>query len=265
MRLPTERTFVLSALAFTGAGLLCAAALARALTIDPIGPADATTVDAAAAPLAPNEPPPDAETARVPSETVLPLDALALAVDQDPFQPDRRRPEAYRLPGEEVDVEAPVRRTPTPPPFQVIGTAVSGRAGLAIIQAGDDPPRVVSVGESVSGFRLLHVEDDAATVMGDGETVRLAVETASARQASNAGRRGALTETRNRQLGEMLQQLQQRGLPAEFIDQLMRQQGRGRGDFEARPNVIIRGSDGDVMMLRADSAAVTRGRGRGGQ
>ncbi|MCI0432680.1 MAG: hypothetical protein L0271_03375 [Gemmatimonadetes bacterium] len=267
MRLPTDRSFVASALAAAAAALLCVVALARALTFEPATP---SVEDVTVVPPTTDAPETATVEPRVPSEAALPLDALALAVDQDPFQPDRQRPEPYRLPGEDVAMDVPVEREMPTPPFRIIGTAVTGDAGLAIVQGEDGTPRVVGVGETVSGFRLTRVDPEAATVMRGGEWVTLMVEQPSEASSSNSRRRSASPNQRDREraLSEVLvEQLRERGLAPEFIEQItrMREQAArarnsGRGEIVIRPNLQSEG-----LFFRVDSSAIVRGRGRGGQ
>lgn len=181
----------------------------------------------------------DAPTARVPSEGVLEMESLALAVDHDPFMPDRSRAEPYRLPGEFVERIVPVRREePDPPPFRIIGTAQVGNEGIALVEIENSAyPEVVKVGETVFGYELRRVETEAATVFGQGQAFRLAVERGEVepQRRSNNDRnvrnsrnsREALQAAADR-LRAVSEQLQERGLPAQMIEQMLRQQSGGR-------------------------------------
>src|SRR5690606_27401746 len=95
------------------------------------------------------------------AERPLTMDALQLAIDNDPFQESRRRPpERYRMPGDPIEDAGPPP-PPPPPPFQVLGIAqLPGGGGSAIMQVEDAPPRVVSVGESLFGYTLDRVEGE---------------------------------------------------------------------------------------------------------
>jgi hypothetical protein len=240
MRVPVSRTFVLSVAGVTVAALLCAVALARALTVDPVEPSSlapmgvASIAEIAAA---------DGPAARVPSEGVLEMESLALAVDHDPFMPDRSRAASYRLPGEFVERPVVEREPePDPPPFRVVGTAQVGGAGIALVQVENSTaPEIVKVGESLFGYRLQRVETEAATLVGQGQSFRLAVERGEVAGGERDERRGGRNERNNRNAEEqvaerlrgVLEQLQERGLPAQMIEQLMRQQmGRGGRNIE---------------------------------
>jgi hypothetical protein len=265
MRIPVSRTFVLSVAGVTAAGLLCAVALARALTVEPVAPAEAAPagvaseaeLDAGAVPAA-----------RVPSESVLEMESLALAVDHDPFMPDRRRAEPYRLPGEYVERPMPVRREePEPPPFRVIGTAQVGDQGIALVEVENSSyPEVVKVGETLFGYRLQRVETEAATMVGQGQAFRLAVERGAAQNSRRRGDDDDESSGRNsrnaRQAAAameraqtILEQLRERGLPTEMMEQVIRQQvgGRTMRDIEIVPND---GRNRAIIRVRPDTSTV---------
>jgi hypothetical protein len=97
------------------------------------------------------------------------------AVARDPFRPDRRRPPGrYRLPGQAPPPEAPPAYDYTPPPaappFGLLGTVVlpNGR-GLAALSGQGGDSRIVRVGETMDGFRVVRVTSGAATLT-DGDT-----------------------------------------------------------------------------------------------
>jgi len=256
MKIPVDRNFVLSAIGLTAALLLGVVALARAITIEPVEPVITPAVGVASEPEIAEAP---ARVATVPSEGILEMESLALAVDHDPFMPDRTRPASYRLPGDRVEAEAPVRReAPPPPPFRVIGTAVSGEGGIALVEVEETPaPQIVTVGESLFGYRLERVETDAATLVGQGQTVRLAVEqggqSASGNERNSRNSRNGNAEQAVQRAQEVLEALRSRGMPVEMVEQLMTQQLRGaRG---GRANVVFDG--GRVMVrTRPDTSSV---------
>lgn len=256
MRIPVSRTFVLAVAGVAAAGLLCAVALARAVSLEPVDAADTPAPGVASRPEIRAA---DAPIAGVPSEGVLGMESLTLAVDHDPFMPDRSRPAPYRLPGEIVERQPVVRREePDPPPFRVIGTAQVGDAGIALVEVeNSEYPEVVKVGETLFGYRLARVETEAATMVGQGQTVRLAVERGEASGAANDGR-GRNSRSRNantrqveaaaERMRTIAEQLIERGLPSQMIEQIMRQQG-GRvlqdvqidRTTDGRGRIIIRG------------------------
>ena len=107
----------------------------------------------------------------------LPSVALERAVNQDPFQPNRRAPaQRYVLP-DQRPVFTQVEREPTPAPeFRVVGTARVGQGGLVLVQVDDgDMPIAVSVGESIEGYRVVSVTGEGATLAADGGTWALSV------------------------------------------------------------------------------------------
>lgn len=265
MRIPVSRTFVLAVAGVTAAGLLCAVALARALMVEPVAPAEMAPAGVASQPeiIAASMP-----AARVPSEGVLEMESLALAVDHDPFRPDRRRAEPYRLPGEMVERPVPVRRVePDPPPFRVIGTAQVGDQGIALVEVENSSyPEVVKVGETLFGYRLQRVETEAATMVGQGQAFRLAVERGAVQNSRGRGddddeRRGR--NSRNTRAAAaaleraqaVLEQLRERGLPTEMMEQVIRQQvgGRMMRDIQIVPSD---GRNRVIIRTRPDTSTV---------
>ncbi|MET0398233.1 MAG: hypothetical protein ABW277_15635 [Longimicrobiaceae bacterium] len=116
------------------------------------------------------------------------LDRLVLeTVARNPFRAERSRGAGrFRLPGSEAPAGPPgaatapaaVQLPPPPPPrlptpqFRLVGTAVlGGGGGLAAIEVPGAPPRVVNVGESISGFRLESVTPVEARLRGADTTL----------------------------------------------------------------------------------------------
>ena len=129
------------------------------------------------------EPLPEAATrvARVelagPDTSVRPVSEFAVmaAVSRAPFRPDRKPPSIqYVLPGERRPPAAPV----PPSPFlqaRLVGTVLQGVGGLAMVDLPGRGARVVTVGDSLAGFRLLRVERGAADFQGPDSLVTLRV------------------------------------------------------------------------------------------
>jgi hypothetical protein len=301
-----DRRVIIAATAFSAAALVFAAVLAGALRTEPLPDlpdpaADVTTVAVAEAdPTATAVERPLVETATPETpmaERPLTSDALALAADQDPFQPDRRRPQPYMLPGEAVEVRAPPPRPELPPPpdFRVLGTIVTANGGAALVQIENEPPRIVNRGEALQGYRLDRIELDAATLVNRDRSLRLAVVPPEPREQNARGRRGNNNNNRGnnnnnargrantaaqRALEQRAQQLQQMGVPPEMIERLM-QQGAGRGGGDAvfsfstddgTGRVMVRGSAFEietgshvpVVQGRVGGTVIIRG-GRGGR
>lgn len=261
-KLPDRRILGAGAL-FAAATVVFATALARALTVEPVE----ITPSAPAGPVA-TAPEVPAE-ASSPSERMLDADAIRLAVDHDPFQPDRRRPEPYRMPGEQEEAAPPRVELPPPPPFQLLGTITIDDGGLALIRVEESPPRTVAVGESLLGYKLEQVQGKSAMLTGQGRTVFLTVADAApqppppARAQRGRGNRntnareGAAEALRERvlqqraveQLERAVEQLRERGAPEEVIENVMRQleQARRGSDqgwttfFRDGLNSIVRG------------------------
>jgi hypothetical protein len=133
--------------------------LARAVAIDP------------GSPIIPTADPPAAPTmevrAPVPASAPAAGD-LSQAVEQDLFRPDRKRPAMrFRLPGEPLPGS-----TPAGPPesrVRLIGTALlPPGGGFAMCQVGDDPPRVVRLGERLGDLVLREVVQGRAVFVSPG-------------------------------------------------------------------------------------------------
>lgn len=244
----------LAILAFTAAVILFGRALAGALVIEPVPPAAGDPADGAAAD--------ETDAARRP----LSSEALALAVDADPFQPDRRRhPDRYRLPG---DVEPPAPALPPPPPppppFRLIGTGIAADGGVAVIEI-ENTARVLSVGETYLGYTLTAVEPDNALMTGAEQAVRLPlVASAGGEQAGgrgNTGRGGAAgrasVPTRTpppppgrgaagpQELRELVEAIRSRGgnITPQMLEMIQRMQAEGR-------EVRIDPGTGGAMIIR---------------
>lgn len=109
-----------------------------------------------------------------PPVTIAPL---AVAIDLDPFRPDRHRPAArFRLPGEDL----PELSAAAPDPVaavRLIGTAVlAGGSGFAMCQWGNQAPKLVRVGEKFGDLTLRRVEQGRAVfVSTNGESIEYRV------------------------------------------------------------------------------------------
>lgn len=288
MRRP-ENSLMVGIAAAAAAAVFLGSALVRAVTVAPppeAAPDDIAALDAGVA----NAPepardagPPTREVEAAedaaseppitqPPELALTMDALRLAVDADPFQPERRRhPDRYLLPGERLSDE-PAPEPPPLPPFRIVGTAVSPAGNLALIQVEDLPPRVLGVGESLLGYVLERVDGEFATMTGPQRSVTLPV-TKMVLADANAGRGRAargrgqqqrgndpgrqLEEARARQqeIMELLrEQIRQRG--GDVGEMRIQFQGRGRGGGE---DVIFYESGADVGTGRVGGRTIIRG------
>ncbi len=286
-----ERNLRFATIALVGAGLLFGYAFLRALVVsDPPALPDASvTSPAVNRPAAPG---PSVEgplpTATAPKKwTGLTSNALQLAVETDPFQPDRvRAPERYRLPGEEVVVEEPPPPVPTPPPpqFRVLGTIAGAQGGgIAVIQTPTGS-RVLGVGESLNGFTLASVSPRNATVEGNGgRRYSLNVEEAMPTRAGRGARggragapaqdgpggRGGNNFEQAAQLQNAMERLRQMGVGGvamEQVQRLMDQMNRESGVMEfrstngerveiVRPGTTVSG-DRIIIRPRVDTMSV---------
>lgn len=104
------------------------------------------------------------------------------AVARDPFRPDRRRPPGrFRLPGEAMPAPAmPTYRAPvyTAPArtyaFRALGTVIlPDGSGLAAVAGQSGEGRVLKVGQSIEGFRVVRVAPGVVTLEGNDTTLVL--------------------------------------------------------------------------------------------
>ena len=95
--------------------------------------------------------------------------AVHAAVARDPFRPDRSRPaNRYQLPNERAAAAARARQlTPVLSRMRLTGTAVlPDGQGLAAVSIQGGPSRVVRVGGSIEGLRLIGVDRGMAAFAG---------------------------------------------------------------------------------------------------
>lgn len=220
---PMPRRLVIALGGFAVAALVFGYALFRAMTVEPANALPLPTPPAAAdeqtpppaTPPRPDKKPKagttsaDAQDAAPKSENIK-LNDLMMAVDADPFRPDRQRvSDRYRMPGDELPVEEPpAPPPPPPPPFRIIGTLVTPTGGVAVVQHNETGARmVVGIGETglqgMSGYKVDRVSANNATVSNAVQTVTLPVMAAS---TGRAGRGGRGTPAPNAQQQQQLQQ-----------------------------------------------------------
>lgn len=151
------------------AAALCGTAVADARRLDPLPP---SAEPEAMAPLPQIAPRPSDDTG------VLVLAAVA----RDPFRPDRRRPPGrYRLPGEALP--QPAMPSYTPPVYtapartfalRAVGTVIMpDGTGLAAVAGQSGEGRVLRVGQSIEGFRVIRVAPGEVTLQGNDTTLVL--------------------------------------------------------------------------------------------
>ncbi|MCI0432564.1 MAG: hypothetical protein L0271_02785 [Gemmatimonadetes bacterium] len=101
-------------------------------------------------------------------EPRVPEAALVLAAEADPFRPERTWPVQN---DDAQPSDADRNREAISAAVQLVGTVVlPDDGGLAMLRVGNDPARVVRVGDRISVLRLLHVEPGAATLLADDGT-----------------------------------------------------------------------------------------------
>lgn len=223
------RALAPSIAALAMAAILFVAALARAIAVEPPPNVDPMVPDPVVEPDGDAAvPPPD------PSRPIT-LDAVRMAADADPFQPDRQRAPRYILPSErQTDVEGPPPPPPAPP-FRLVGTAVVGQGGLAVLTLDDDeqPPRLLEVGDFMEGYRLTRVQPFGATMEGMGRSLDLHVtppspnpqvasESRSGR--TSRGQRGREMDVNERVRAQLMRQfdlLRERGASQQVLQQFL--------------------------------------------
>lgn len=147
---------------------LCGTAVADARRLDPL----------------PRRAEPEAMEAmpRIAARPGDPSGVLVLAaVARDPFRPDRRRPPGrYRLPGEAMPAAMPTYTPPVytaPAPtysFRALGTVIlPDGSGLAAVAGQSGEGRVLKVGQSIDGFRVVRVAPGVVTLEGSDTTLVL--------------------------------------------------------------------------------------------
>lgn len=240
------RALIGAAVVFTIALFAFGRALVRAIVVD-TGNVEPLPVHAAVEPVDRDGPP-------------LTGDALLLAVESDPFQPDRTRPaERYRLPGEEEPPPLPAEPPPPPAPdFRLGGTVVFADGGMALIGLGDEE-RLVNVGEVVGGYRLRGVTAreavlentfGAVTLEVAGPTQTVAAEVEDEDDDRRRGQRGRSSDERQQLIQrQMMQQLIQRarqgGANPEQLQMIQRmmQSGASAPELMRTLERIMRGGD----------------------
>jgi hypothetical protein len=244
MKTTGARASTTAIVALAAAAIFFAAALARAVAVDPSPAGDVTGPDPVLEPT--NDPP----VPPIDASSPLTIDAVRLAADTDPFQPDRQRAERYILPGERrLAVEEP-EAPPPAPPFRLVGTAVVGEGGLAVVTLDtNDPPRLLQIGDFLEGYRLTRVQPFGATMEGQGRSLDLHVTAPSPNPRVAEGRGG-----RNAQRGRNA------GVNAQVRAQLLRQfeMLRERGaSSEVFEQFLERMRDAGVNEIRTDDGRIT--------
>lgn len=261
----SNRTFTIAAAALAGSAALFAWVLANALATDPVHhtPAPPPASQPAASP-ADTQAPPSVEAPRSrqkPGETTQPGEkgsgerfassdalsgeALAMMVNQDPFSPTRAAAEPYRLPGEELEAAAPAPpREPPPPQFRLHGTVLTPSGGIALLEL-ENNQRIVSVGESVQGYRLASVDAQTATVEANGRLITYRVSDPMPRRpARNTNTRTAPAGNAAQSAQERAEAQRQQQLRQELLRgamQQLQQMGDASPEVQARIMELMRG------------------------
>ncbi|HEY0151359.1 MAG TPA: hypothetical protein VGB92_05135 [Longimicrobium sp.] len=104
--------------------------------------------------------------------------AVLAAVSRDPFRADRRRSPTRLTVGTPIQAPAAEYVEPGAGPspaasFRLLGTVALPGGGLAVVAGVDGQGRVLRVGQSLGGYRLVRVGPGTATLTGADTTVVL--------------------------------------------------------------------------------------------
>jgi hypothetical protein len=197
--------------------LLFGTTVARAITAD----------DTATEPVLPR---PHSDAASKAADDALSMQMVNEAVANDPFSADRQPNAApYRLPTDPVEA-APAPPPPPPPAlpaFRLVGTTQTPTGSIALIQLDNGTPKVVGVGEILSGFRVDRIDRTSATMVQGERRMELQLQQPALRAEVQNGRRGAPSRGEGgRQDGPAMQKqiLQE-------MQQMLQQRGNGRGSM----------------------------------
>jgi hypothetical protein len=257
-----SRALIAAAALLAVALFVFGSALVRAIIVEPVLAADADTHASPVQAVADSH-----------REEPLGMDELLAALDNDPFQPDRRRaPVRYRLPG---DVDPPPPPPPPAPPpvpdFRVAGTAVAPEGGFAVMRIGEGQTRVLAVGEYMAGYRLERVSAGSVIMKNDAHEVTVSVpgpsaSVAAARPAAPPGRAPApaqrpqqsreMSVEQAAMLNALLERARAQGATPQMLQALQRMiQERGL-DAMGGMDIQIQGGGMSISPRRPDTTSV---------
>jgi hypothetical protein len=244
MRRFDEGGVVLGAVALGGSVVVFGTLLVNALASPP-----AVSHHGGAVTVASDGPAAASVEAPVPLGETLPAEILRLAVDRAPFAPDRAPPPVrYRMPGDPVpQAPRPAPELPPAPDFRLLATISSPDGGVAVVQVGDEDPRVVELGDQVMGFRVAAIEGGGAVMSGPGRDVSLMVQEPSPMGLAERESPG----DRRMQQAQVIEALERRAVQ---LQQQIQNQTRGRVEVRGE-QVIITGPDGQQRMIQIRQGA----------
>jgi hypothetical protein len=247
MRVMIDTGKVAGTLGLAGGVLVLCVALARAVLVDPVplpeaGPAvgleeqDTSQVLAAEPSLPPT----------------LSRQAITRAAGAAPFDPERQPPtQRYRLPGElmvEASESSDPDEGPPVPQLRLLGTIAGPGGGIAVIQEGGERPRVLAIGQTIAGYQVAAVQEEAVTMSSGGWEISLKLEEGNMAVAVNQNRSNRRDMSRQ-ELETFVRAMQQRFGGAGY--QIQTEGGRV---YLVRP-------DGTRMEIQLPGAAGRGGRG----
>ncbi len=171
MRWAIDTRKMAGALALAGGVLVLGTALAQALRPETAPLPEAPPEVLPAVDLAEQGTHPVPAASPSPATSSISDEIVREAANQAPFDPERRPPtQRYRLPGERQQVveEEPRFEMPPVPPLRVLGTIAGPGGGIAVLQEAGEPPRVVSVGQTIGEY-LLVADDRGVSTGGSAE------------------------------------------------------------------------------------------------
>lgn len=183
------------------------------------------------------------------------------AVNQDLFQPGRTPPlERYRFPSERATSLQASRddRRRREPNLRIVGTALAGELGIALVQLADSIPFAVVLGETVDGYLVASIYEEGVTLTRDDALFDLPVVEPE-RGSSSGGRDRSGRE--QRAIEDAARALQER------VQQMI--QGGGRGQMGRSVPIGMTGPAAPfqiprVIEIRRPGQTPSRGGGPGG-
>lgn len=121
--------------------------------------------------------------------------AIRTVAENNPFRPDRHRPEKRYLPPAQrvTAAQLPPRRAAFVPAFILEGIAwTPGRPGVAIMGVAGQPARLLQVGEVIESFRIRTIEETRVTLVSPDTTVVLTLDPWAGEAATSPNNRGRI-------------------------------------------------------------------------
>jgi len=127
----------------------------------------------------------------LPPDTAVTAYAVLTATENNPFRPDRRRPEERYVPPALRRTAAQMTARPARfvPAFQLDGIAwTPGRPAVAILGVSGQSARLLNEGAEIESFRVQKITERSVTLVGADTTVVLELESGAAGRGSSEDR-----------------------------------------------------------------------------